>query len=399
MLRCLRAGPGGEAAIRHVLANASWWCGSFRGFGAQQIQDPGAEKCWQVSSLGRVCDSRGVISYGSLQPSGYRSARIEGTAFFVHRLVAFQFLGPPPSEDAWQVHHKDGKRGNNRLDNLEYVTCSQNTLHAFERKAGPGRPRPVKWRCSGSSHWTTCESIQLAAKHLGLCAHTVSKYCRSGAAVKGLELCFADSMSFLKGEEWRQMCDPETGASIVGRMVSSYGRIRSQNGQLTSGCLLENGYRTTSIRLSSGQRCNRLVHRLVAFAFFGAPPTPEHTQVNHKDRNKGHNAVSNLEYATPLTNTRHFWATGGRRASHKTKPVESRPQSSKEKWTWHSSVSKAAAALKVHAQNISMCLSGTRRATGKLEFRQAPNALLPGEQWQKVDVAALLHERAGRTTA
>jgi hypothetical protein len=44
-------------------------------------------------------------------------------------LVADAFLGPkPPKLD---VNHKDGNKRNNRIENLEYVTRSENHRHAF----------------------------------------------------------------------------------------------------------------------------------------------------------------------------------------------------------------------------------------------------------------------------
>ena len=48
--------------------------------------------------------------------------------FKVHRLVAEAFIGPCPA--GLQVNHKDAVKGNNRLSNLEYVTCKQNAEHA-----------------------------------------------------------------------------------------------------------------------------------------------------------------------------------------------------------------------------------------------------------------------------
>jgi len=47
----------------------------------------------------------------------------------IHRLVAESFLGLRP--DGLQVNHKDGVKTNNCLENLEYVTQSENQLHAF----------------------------------------------------------------------------------------------------------------------------------------------------------------------------------------------------------------------------------------------------------------------------
>jgi hypothetical protein len=51
------------------------------------------------------------------------------------------------------------------------------------------------------------------------------------------------------------------------------------------------------------------IHQLVALAFIGPLPSPEH-EVNHKDTNKQRNVPLNLEYVTSLGNVRHAIANG-----------------------------------------------------------------------------------------
>ena len=49
----------------------------------------------------------------------------------VHRLVAATFL---PKSHKKEVNHKNGKKSDNRKENLEWCTALENTTHAFKNK-------------------------------------------------------------------------------------------------------------------------------------------------------------------------------------------------------------------------------------------------------------------------
>ena len=298
------------------------------------LQTSGAQAGWQVSSHGRVCNTRGAISYGHLQQTGYRKVQMAGNHFYVHRLVALAFLGPPPDELTWQVHHRDSDKANNSLDNLEYVSPSQNTIASYasqtRRCGGARRSLPVMWRADGSQGWNISPSMTQAAAELGMSLDSVARGCHGRKAVKGYEIQLADSheTGALDGEDWQQMYDPASGVKVPGRMVSSFGRIKSKSGLVSWGCLGKSGYYTTGISLKSENRVE-LVHRLVAFAFLGRPSSQDHAYVNHKDLDKGNNSAENLEYVTRSENMAHFFASTGFR-KRMSRPVESRGKSSNE---------------------------------------------------------------------
>jgi hypothetical protein len=58
----------------------------------------------------------------------------------VQRLVLLAFVGPPPT-DLHEANHKNGRKDDNRVENLEWVTRLENMRHAWDtglmKKRGP----------------------------------------------------------------------------------------------------------------------------------------------------------------------------------------------------------------------------------------------------------------------
>ena len=64
--------------------------------------------------------------------------------FRLHRLIAMAFL--ENYSDKLQVNHKNGIKDDNRVDNLEMVTASQNMYHAWNQLDSANRKEKLNKR-------------------------------------------------------------------------------------------------------------------------------------------------------------------------------------------------------------------------------------------------------------
>src|SRR5699024_10394284 len=124
---------------------------------------PGYEKFYQVSSAGRVRSKdrvrkgkgrferpiKGKVLSQSIA-NGYSRVilSVEGKKdqWLVHRLVALTFHGRPSFKGA-QVNHINSQKRDNRADNLEWVTASENIVHSYKVGTSSGE-RGEKHYCA-----------------------------------------------------------------------------------------------------------------------------------------------------------------------------------------------------------------------------------------------------------
>ena len=143
----------------------------------------GYEGLYLVSTYGRVISAprNGTKSeWHEIRPhfvGGYiqypLSKNNHQKEFKAHRLVAQAFLPNPDKKR--EVNHIDGDKHNNRLDNLEWATTSENQLHAsWVLKKGL---KPVKQLTKSGNLVKVWGSMKEAGDALNICAADISRSC------------------------------------------------------------------------------------------------------------------------------------------------------------------------------------------------------------------------------
>jgi hypothetical protein len=270
---------------------------------------PGYDDHYVVNKNGDIKSlyvNRLLTKYDS---SGYYTVhikKIDGTKTTarVHRLVAIAFLG---NKKDLYVNHINGNKKDNRLENLQWVTPSENTLHSYyELDNGNETMR--------GERLTDSEKREIVKQH------------ECGVKIKDTLNQFNISISLYRRITDTQECNIQIGTKtnfdLLDReeikkvegydnyWVSNFGNVYSSNKGDKLILHNRNGYKGVCL-YRSGLFKNCYVHRLVAKHFVDNPDNKKY--VNHINENKTDNRASNLEWATRKENLSH--------SMHKTRTV------------------------------------------------------------------------------
>ncbi len=135
---------------------------------------PGYEGIYAVSNQGRVMrlltrtnGKAGNILSPQRNTYGYRHVNLYKSGHHkcvvVHRLVMEAFVGKCP--DGIQVNHKNGDKSDNRLENLEYVTPQENSIHAYQVLGR--KPVHNRGEAAGGAKLTESQVLQIRSEYDG----------------------------------------------------------------------------------------------------------------------------------------------------------------------------------------------------------------------------------------
>lgn len=137
------------------------------------------EDDYEVSNNGDLRNKKtGLIQAKNLIGAGYVKADLHRggtrTQTSVHRLVAQAFLRP--GRHGEQVNHINGVKTDNRVENLEWVSKSENEMHS--RCHLGNLCKPVIATCLETGESLEFASMDMAAKHTGVYRSGVGKCVR-----------------------------------------------------------------------------------------------------------------------------------------------------------------------------------------------------------------------------
>jgi len=196
---------------------------------------------------------------GYIRPQLYKDDRKTRVTIGLHRLIAQTFL--PNPKNLPLVDHINGKKDDNRVENLRWSSPSDNVKNVQQKRKSFGLSRPIlQLTCSG----------KLVEKH-NSAQDAARKY---GLQPTGIFLCCNGKITHSEGFVWKY-ADVDTNSNetwidlILDErtiQISNMGRIKLENGRITDGWEADAGYRRCNIQ-HGGKNHTYRVHRLVLMAY------------------------------------------------------------------------------------------------------------------------------------
>jgi len=221
----------------------------------------------------------------------------------IHRLVATRFL--ICTDETYVVNHIDGNKINNRLDNLEWVSRSENTKHAFRLGLTKGKKMKVSQYTLDGVFIREYDSPMDVEKETGIFQTQIAGVCRGNQGRKtagGYIWKYSDGYTATQ-----PIPDGKILSDYKNYIITNDGKVYNlQRKRYLISTKIDTGYMTLTLIRDDKKKQNFSIHRLVALVFLDNPNNcPE---VNHIDFDKTNNNVANLEWVSRSDNIKHNYS-------------------------------------------------------------------------------------------
>lgn len=207
----------------------------------KKIYLDGIETNYSVSDAGEIRnDSTNYLLKPAIQ-QGYAHVTLyinkKGKRVKIHRLVATAFI--PNPENKPYVNHIDGMRSNNTIDNLEWVTASENTQHAVDTGLFlPTREKSVVQFSLDGERIATYPSTMEAGRATGSLPEKIVLCCqRKRQTHNGYQWRYLNEA----GERLQPVNKPRTQARPVAQINPETGEIIATYPSITTAAKAVNG--------------------------------------------------------------------------------------------------------------------------------------------------------------
>lgn len=333
-----------------------------------------------VSNRGYIKNKKSKkVIYGSLdKTSGYMRTAIDKKAYMIHRIIAETFL--PNLDDKPTVNHKNKNRTDNRIENLEWATYSEQNYHKTDIKTykNHNNGKNVLRINKDTNETETYDSIMQASKWImenvhkkdttnkdiqkeleNISSSLSQKIKRNKNNWFGYNYIWKIEEKTLQKTEENEIWKPMDS----GYFISNFGKIKNPSDKIKDNFGITGGYYEIKIN-----KKHLKIHRLVAEYFIENPENKPF--VNHKNSNKFDNRVENLEWVTNQENVIHAYKND---LNSNVTPVIQYDKEGQNVIKEFKSISDASKELNIDSSSISACCREITTQTNGFHFKYKSN--------------------------